>query len=713
MSTGETENPLLEPFRLPAFSRIRAAHVEPAVHHLLAEARANVRSLLDSLPESFTWDNLAGPLQAIEARLDRIWAPVQHLHAVADSTALRAAYDACLGPLSEHATEMRQDRRRYDAYRNIASDPRFAHLSVAQRKVVQNHLRDARLAGVELSGDRQREFKRTAARLAQLGSQFDANVLDATQSWHQRISDESALAGLPESTCRHARERARLEGIEGWALGLDAPTYAAVLSHADNRDLRAEHYHAYTTRASERGPDAGRWDNSGTIEEIMALRHEQARRLDFESFAHLSLARKMAPSPDAVTEFLAQLATRSRPLAMRELTELENFARDQHGVDHLEAWDVAYYAEKLRAQRHCFTQEQLRAYFPLERVLAGMFEIARQLYRVDIVVQSDIDAWDGDVCFFRVTDSSGDSSPGPDCAGRLRGEFYLDPFARMGKRGGAWMGQCAPRHVSDGAGGADWGPWDQAINQTPVAYVTCNFERPAEGKPALLNHDEVTTLFHEFGHALQHLLTTVDEPGVAGINAVAWDAVELPSQFMENWCWERQGLALISSHVDSAEPLPTQLHEQLVAARNFHSGLHMVRQLEFALFDFRLHLEFDPREGANVQSMLESVRGTVAAVKTPAFNRFAHGFTHVFGAGASYAAGYYSYKWAEALAADAFEVFEHEGVFSANAGERFKRCILEPGGSRDAMDLYMEFRGRQPTLDALLRKSGLLTLAPS
>ena len=684
--SADISNPLLEAFRLPPFSRIRPEHVEPAVDHRLADAREELEALLHDRNRTFSWTGLVEPLQRLEDRLNKTWSPIGHLHAVADQPALRDAYNSSLQKLSEYTTEVGQNRRLYEGYRSIAEGREYRALTPAQCRVIDNALRDFRLAGVELSGHDRTRFKAIATRRAELGSRFQENVMDATQAWSKHLERESDLAGLPESTRRLAAQRAANEGLSGWQFGLDHPTYAALITYADDEALRRDIYEAHATRASDAGPFAGRWDNGDTIEEITALRHEQARLLGFGNYAQASLAQKMAPSIDRVMAFLGELTRRARPFAQRELAALEHFARTRYGKHRLQAWDIAYYAEKLKTDRYAFSQETLRPYFPLSRVLGGLFEIVRRLYGLEIEAAEEVDAWHPDVQFFRITDSRG----------VLRGEFYLDAFARPGKRGGAWMDQCVSRQ------------WISDQRQTPVAYLTCNFTPPGQDAPALLTHDEVATLFHEFGHGLQHLLTTVDYPSIAGINGVEWDAVELPSQFMENWCWEREALGLISRHIDTGETLADKLVEQLRAAKHFHAGMQTVRQLEFALFDFRLHLEYQPSRGAQVQALLDDVRRHVAVVIPPSFNRFAHAFTHVFGGGGSYAAGYYSYKWAETLSSDAFAQFEEDGIFNAETGRRFMRCILEPGGSRDAMELFVAFRGREPTLDALLRRSGLL-----
>jgi oligopeptidase A len=509
-------------------------------------------------------------------------------------------------------------------------------------------------------------------------------VLDATNAWTKHITSEDALAGLPDSAKALARQQARERGLEGWLLTLDMPSYLPVLKFADDRELRSEVHEAYVTRASDQGPNAGQWDNSATMDRILALRHERAQLLGFANYAELSLAPKMARSTDEVMHFLNDLAVRCAPQARRELEELRSFARDHGGAADLEPWDLAYWSERLRQHRYQISDEELKPFFPVERVLSGMFAVAERLFGVRIEQRPGVDTWHPDVRFYEVLEADG----------RLRARFYLDPYARPKKRGGAWMDVAANRMRT------------RHRDQLPVAHLVCNFSPPVEGHPSLLSHDEVETLFHEFGHGLHHMLTRVPYPPVAGINGVPWDAVELPSQFLENWCWARESLDLIAGHWETGAPLPDDLYQRMLAARNFQSAMQAVRQLEFALFDFRMHLEYDPNNAdGHIYRILNAVRDHVAVLKPPAFNRFAHGFTHIFSGG--YAAGYYSYKWAELLAADAFSLFEEKGAFDADAGHAFLTNVLEKGGSADAMDLYVAFRGREPTIDALLRQSGI------
>jgi len=675
-------NPLLELDGLPPFSRVRPEHVEPAIDRLLAECREGVKRLL-AKNSHYTWENLVAPLEALDDRLSRAWSPVGHLNAVVNSEELREAYNACLPKLSEYATEMGQNEDLFQAYRQIADGGEYEKLDTAQRKIIDNALRDFRLSGVELEQAKRERYKAIMQELSQLTSRFSDNVLDATNAWHRQVTDESELAGLPETARALARQTAEQRELEGWVFTLEFPSYYPVMTYADNRGLREELYTAYVTRASDQGPHAGQWDNAPLMEQIMNLRHEAAQLLGFGNYAERSLETKMADSPQQVLEFLNDLAARSKPMAEQELQAVRDFARAEDGLEELQTWDIAYYSEKLRQQQYAISQEELKPYFPQPRVVSGLFGIVERLYGLSITEVDGVDTWHEDVRFYRIHDAGGE----------LRGEFYLDLYARPHKRGGAWMDECISRRRGENG------------IQTPVAYLTCNFSPPIGDDPALFTHDEVITLFHEFGHGLHHMLTRIDYAGVSGISGVAWDAVELPSQFMENWCWEREALDLIAGHYRSGEKIPAELYARMMQAKNFQSAMQMVRQLEFALFDFRLHHEFDPATGARVHEVLEEVRRQVSVVHPPAFNRFENGFTHIFSGG--YAAGYYSYKWAEVLSADAFSAFEEAGIFNHDTGKRFLSSILEQGGSREPMELFVEFRGREPTIDALLRHSGL------
>ncbi|MEW8164081.1 MAG: oligopeptidase A [Candidatus Thiodiazotropha endolucinida] len=673
-------NALINMQGLPAFSSITPDMVEPAMDQLLQENRQTIQQLLSSQQE-YTWENLVEPLEKAEDRLSRTWSPVSHMNAVVNNDELRAAYNAMLPKLSEYATEVGQNGQLCNAYKQVAGE---AGLDRAQRKLLQNALLDFHLSGVDLEEDKKQRFKEISQELSQLTTKFEENLLDATNAWSKLITDESALQGLPESALALARQTAAQRDQEGWLLTLEYPSYLPVMTYADDRQLRREVYEAFATRASDQGPHAGQWDNTEAMERILELRHEQAGLLGFSNYADRSLAKKMARSSDEVIAFLTDLAERSRTQAERELNELREFASETYGSYDLQAWDIGYYAEKLRQVRHNISQEELKPYFPETRVLPGMFAVVERLYGIRIEETRGVDTWHPDVRFFEIRDSHN----------HLRGQFYLDLYARPKKRGGAWMDECATRFFTD------------TMDQIPVAYLTCNFSPPVDGKPSLFTHDEVLTLFHEFGHGLHHLLTTVDYPAVAGINGVAWDAVELPSQFMENWCWEKAALDLISGHIDTGDPIPDELYRRMYTAKNFQSAMQMVRQLEFALFDFRIHREYDPRRGGCIYEILQEVRQQVAVITPPAWNRFAHGFSHIFAGG--YAAGYYSYKWAEVLSADAFSLFEERGIFNADTGQAFLREVLQQGGSRDAMELFVAFRGREPEIEPLLRHSGIL-----
>ncbi|RQM68006.1 oligopeptidase A [Aeromonas enteropelogenes] len=676
-------NPLLTMDSLPPFSQIQPEQVQPAVTQAIADCKQKIADVL-AKQEPRTWDSLIAPLEEVNDRLARIWSPVSHLNSVLNSEALRAAHDACLPLLSEFQTYVGQHEGLYQAYRELAESDDFPRLDDAQRKEIQNTLRDFRLSGIGLPAEAQQRYGEIQARLSELASRFSNNVLDATQGWHKLVADEAELAGLPESVLAAARQMAELKGKEGWLFTLDIPSYLPVMMYADNRELRAEMYEAFTTRASDQGPNAGKWDNSAIMTELLALRRELAQLLGFANYAELSLATKMADKTEQVVNFLTDLAQRSLPQGKAELEEIRAFAAEQHGQSELAAWDLAYYAEKLKQHKFSISDEQLRPYFPASKVVKGLFEVVKRVFGMKVRERLGIDTWHPDVRFYDIFDADEE----------LRGSFYLDLYAREHKQGGAWMDVClGRRYRRDGS------------LQKPVAYLTCNFNGPVDGKPALFTHNEVVTLFHEFGHGIHHMLTRVDVAGVAGINGVAWDAVELPSQFLENWCWESEALAFISGHYETGEPLPADLLEKMMAARNFQAAMQMLRQLEFALFDFRLHQEFDPAKPDQIPALLDEVRSQVAVMTPPAFNRFQHSFSHIFAGG--YAAGYYSYKWAEVLSADAFSRFEEEGIFNPVTGQSFLRHILEKGGSKEPMELFKAFRGREPRVDALLRHSGI------
>ena len=675
-------NPLLISSDLPAFSAIKPEHVEPAISQLLDEARSVVKQCLESTTD-YTWNNLIEPIENVEDKLNKAWSPVSHLNSVANSDELRLAYNACLPKLSEYGTEMGQNEALCNAYHAIAKSDDFTQLDKAQQKIVQNALRDFKLSGIDLDADKKHRYKEISQELSRLASNYEENLLDATNAWSKHITDVSELAGLPDSALAQAKQAAELQEKDDWLITLQFPSFQAVITYADNRDLRREHYEAYVTRASEQGPHNPQWDNTQNMEDILALRHEKAQLLGFNNYAELSLATKMAEKTTDVTSFLEDLATKSLPQAQKDLEELREFAQQEHGIEDLQSWDLGYYSEKMRQHYYQLSQEEVKAYFPATKVLPGLFAVVEKLYGLKITQITDFDTWHPDVSFYQINDS----------AGNVRGKFYFDLYARAKKRGGAWMDDCVGRKKSAHA------------LQIPVAYLTCNFTPPTSTEPSLLTHDDVTTLFHEFGHGLQHMLTQVDHLGVSGINGVEWDAVELPSQFMENWCWEKDALALISGHYQTGEVLPEALFNKMLAAKNFQAGMIMVRQLEFSLFDFKIHQDYDPEKGGRIYETLQQVRSQVSVVKPPEFNRFAHSFSHIFAGG--YAAGYYSYKWAEVLSSDAFSLFEEKGIFDETTGKAFLTNILETGGTEDAMELFVKFRGRKPTIDALLRHNGI------
>ncbi len=681
-------NPLLADATLPVFSAIRPEHVLPAVDSLLADYRDDIDALTAAgSPRDFATVMLTQ--ERLEQRLARAWSPVSHLHSVADSEALRQAYGPAEEKLTEHAIELGQNRALYAAVQALADAPDFAGLPRPERALVEHALRDFRLSGVALEEPARSRYREIGVELSRLSTEFSNAVLDASEAWHEHIRDERDLAGIPESGRAVLRQYAEDQELDGYLVTLKQPSVQAVLSYADNRGLRERVYWAYQTRASDQGPQAGKFDNSARIEKIMALRHEAARLLGFANAAEESLATKMAGSPTEVMEFLHDLAARARPVAQQELATLREFARSGLGLDNLESWDVGYASEKLRQQQYALDEEQLKPYFPLPAVIEGLFALVHKLYGIGLTLREEVDVWHPDVRYYDVHDADG----------RVFAGAYLDLYARTGKRGGAWMDVCRARFD------------DGEQSQLPVAFLTCNFAPPTEGRPALLTHDDVLTLFHEFGHGLHHLLTEIALPSIGGIDGVEWDAVELPSQFMENFGWNREALDLFARHWQTGERLPDELFQRMLAARHFHAGLFLVRQLEFALFDFLLHLEYDPAEGARTLAVLEQARKQVAVLHPPAWQRFPHGFSHIFAGG--YAAGYYSYLWAELLSADAFGAFEEQAgqggsVIDRVTGERFRREVLAVGASRPALESFTAFRGRKPQPEALLRSHGLL-----
>ena len=669
------QNPLLDFTGLPRFAELKPAHVTPAIDTLLGEARAAVAHA-ERAPA--VWEEFVTPLEDANERLGRAWGQVAHLHAVLDSPELRAAYNENLPKVTQYWTELGQNHALFEKYRALRAAAAFASLEPARRRIVENALRDFRLGGAELPADKKPRYAQIQDELARLSAKFSENLLDATNAWTLVIEDERRLAGIPADVLQAARQ----DGGRGWKFTLHMPSYLPVMQYAEDRALREEMYRASATRAAEFGkPEL---DNTPLIARILPLRHEAARLLGYASYAEVSLVPKMADSPSQVLGFLEDLAVRARPYAERDLVELREFARDELGLPRLEAWDLAYASEKLRQKRYAFSDQEVKQHFPEDAVLAGLFRLVETLYGVR-VTPAAAPVWHEDARFFDLHDAHG----------ALIGQFYTDLYARDTKRGGAWMDDARGRRRRG------------ASIQTPVAYLNCNFPRPVGGKPALFTHDDVITLFHEFGHGLHHLLTRMEELGVSGIAGVEWDAVELPSQFMENFCWEWEVLRHMTRHVDTGEPLPRALFDKMLAAKNFQSGLAMLRQIEFSVFDMRLHCDFDPASRRSALELLQEVRAKIAVLVPPEYSRFPNSFSHIFAGG--YAAGYYSYKWAEVLSADAYGAFEEaNSVTDAETGARFRDEVLAVGGSRPAAESFRAFRGREPRVDALLRHNGMI-----
>ena len=670
--------------QLPDFARFSPEQAEPAVDAVIAESRRQLDELLASGREP-TWETFIEPLEAVGEHLSQVWGPVSHLFMVRSTAEWRAAYNACLPKVTEYSLELSQSEPLCAAYRRIREGAGFAQLSPVRQKVINDALRDFRLSGIDLPADKKQRYKQIALRLSEIQTKFEENLMDAIKAWSKLVTDESELAGMTDAARQQARDKAQAKGHDGWLLTLDFPSFDAVITYTSNRELRREIYTAYTTRASDQGPQAGTFDNGPIAEEILKLRHEEAVLLGFSNYAELSLATKMADSPDEVERFLQDLAQRAKPRAGAELDELRAYAKQLDGLDDLQPWDTAYYSEKLKESSLGLSDEELRPYFALPAVLDGLFKLLGRLYGLRCERLPDAPVWHADVQAYQLLDDQG-----------LVGRFYLDPFARDEKRGGAWMDECHNRRRT------------RAGVQSPVAYLVCNFRPPVGSEPALLTHDEVVTLFHEFGHGLHLLLTQVEESAVAGIHGVEWDAVELPSQFMENWCYDPTTLNGFARHYKTGAPIPAALLDKLRGSRVFQTGLGTVRQIEFSLFDLRLHRDYDATTGARILETLDRTREEVSVLRPPAFNRMPMSFSHIFAGG--YAAGYYSYKWAEVLSADAFAAFE-ESDFAAETGQRFRSTILANGGSREARELFREFRGRDPQIDALLRHNGLEAIA--
>jgi len=681
-------NPLLDFSGLAQFDAIKPEHVTPAVAHLLAKASALVQELEAPMAQ-VSWTNFVEPLENATEQLGRAWSIVGHLNSVVDTPELRATYNENQPKLVEFWTALGQNLALFEKYKAVQSSPEFAQLSAARQKVIANAVRDFRLSGAELPDDKKERFADIQEKLAALTTRFSENILDATNDYGLFVSDEAQLSGLPEDVRQAARAAAEKDGKPGYKFTLHFPSYFPILQYADNRALREQIYRANATKASELGAKP-EWDNSANMREILQLRHEEAAMLGFANYAELSLVPKMAQSPQEVIQFLEDLGRRAKSYGNSDWDELRAFAKAQLQLDTLEAWDMTYASEKLREQRYAFSEQEVKQYFTEPKVVEGLFQVIQRLFNVSIQVDS-APVWHPDVKFFRIERD-----------GKLIGQFYLDLYARTGKRGGAWMDDARSRRMT--ASGV----------QTPIAYLVCNFTEPAtvDGvrKPALFTHDEVITLFHESGHGLHHMLTQVDEVGVSGISGVEWDAVELPSQFMENFCWEWDVLQHMTAHADTGAPLPHELFDKMTAAKNFQSGLQMLRQVEFSLFDMHIHYDYDAAGSDSVQTVINRVREQIAVIRPPEFNRFQHSFSHIFAGG--YAAGYYSYKWAEVLSADAYSAFEEaaargDNVVSIETGLRFQKEILAVGGSRPAIDSFRAFRGREPSIDALLRHSGM------
>jgi oligopeptidase A len=679
--TNVPRNTLYEPQALPVFKEVVVDQVEAAITQHLQKNLKEIEALTQQ--EHPTWASLIAPLEELDDTLSKAWSPVGHLNGVMNSDELREVYNSCLPKLSAYGTQIGQNKDLQLAYQKIKDSSEFAQLDLAQQKSINNGLREFHLAGVDLKDGQKKRYGEIKSRLSKLASKFSENVLDATNKWSKLITDASELTGVPESSLAGFKQTAKSQDKEGFLLTLDFPCYLPIMTYCDNAALRQEMHTAFSTRASDIGPDAGEFDNSENMQEILALRHELANVLGFDNFSQYSLATKMAESPEQVISFLDDLSHKSRTQAQQEFNQLKDFAKQEHSVSNLNPWDIGYYSEKLKLKLFSISQEEIRPYLPAPKVLEGLFEVATRLFNVQFEEITDQDLYHEDVKLFSILKD-----------GKIIAQFYLDMYARAKKRGGAWMDDCRVRRVK--------------LNgelQIPVAYLVCNFTPAVGDQPALLNHNELTTLFHEFGHGLHHMLTQVSTAAVSGINGVAWDAVELPSQFLENWCWQPEALAFISGHVETGEPLPKELLDKMMAAKHFQNAMQMARQLEFSLFDFKMHLNYSPQNPRDIQAVLDDVRSQVSVVPSSEFNRFQHGFSHIFAGG--YSAGYYSYKWAEVLSADAFSRFEEEGIFNKETGQSFFDEILSRGGELDAAQLFENFRGRKPEVDALLRHSGI------
>ncbi|HVE44504.1 MAG TPA: M3 family metallopeptidase [Gammaproteobacteria bacterium] len=673
---------------LPAFSKIDPLNIKETVEAALAKNQTALTQLLSQAPDTFSWKTLMAPLEKLQNDLNKVWSPIGHLHSVMESEALRKAYNDTLPLVTAYYTALSQNAHLYQAILNLYKSNSYKDFSDAQRKTIENELRDFKLAGIHLPPAEKEAFAALQQQHSQQTTRFSENLLDATHGFSLAITDKAVLSGLPDYAIQLAANHAKQKNLEGYLLTLDYPTYSTAMKFLKDRSLRKKLYEAYVTRASDQGPHAGKWDNTAVMHNILNTRHSIAKLVGFQNYGEYSLATKMAKKPEEVLNFLEDLAARSRPFAETEYKELQAFAERTDHVTDLAAWDVAYYSEKLCEATFEFSQEEIRPYFPIEKVMQGMFGLVNKIYGITIRPVPGVDVWHPDVTFYTIHDENN----------KLRGGIYVDLYARTHKKDGAWMDDHSPRHRST-----------TEELQYPIAFLVCNFMPPVDHRPALLTHDDVLTLFHEFGHCLHHLLTQVDNLSVSGIHGVPWDTVEFPSQFMENFCWEKEILNALSSHVETGEPLPDTLYKKMLDAKHFQSGLQMIRQIEFSLFDFLIHLKFNPEEPDQIQSVLDSVRKQYSIVQPPAFNRFQHSFSHIFAGG--YAAGYYSYKWAEVLSADAYAQFEEKGIFDHQTGLSFLKNILEVGGVPDPMTAFIAFRGRKPTIDALLKHNGMATIS--
>ncbi|HCB67834.1 MAG TPA: oligopeptidase A, partial [Methylophilaceae bacterium] len=663
---------------LPLFDQIKPDHISPAIESILKEANTLIHSLREmSIPPS--WDNFVEPIEMISEKISRAWGQIEHLNAVVNSENLRKAYNDNLIKLTEFYTNLSQDESLYKKYQSLKNSETFNSLTSSQKRVIDNVLREFKLGGAELNEGEKKRFKVIQEKLAKLSTQFEENILDATNEFSIFVDHVDELSGIPEENIKKARAEAKEDKKEGYKFTLHFPSYLPVMQYADSRALREKLYHGYATRASELA--SPKFDNTNLIEEILALRYESSKLLGFKHFTEMSLVSKMAKSSEEVITFLMDLANKAKPFALKDMDELKSFAKTLK-IEKLEAWDVAYVSEKLRQAKYSFSENEVKQYFPEHRVLKGLFKVVETIFKLKII-KSDAPIWHKDVSFYSIKNENNE----------LVGQFYFDLYARNHKRGGAWMDEAISRYKNS------------LGSSHPVAFLTCNFSSPSDNKPALFSHDDVITLFHEFGHGLHHMLTKVDDYSISGIKGVEWDAVELPSQFMENFCWEWDVVKHMTEHVDNKNPLPKSLFDKMIEAKNFQSGMQTLRQIEFSLFDIRLHTEYSDQNKINPLKLLETIRDEIAVVRPPSWNRFPNSFSHIFAGG--YAAGYYSYKWAEVLASDAFSLFEEEGILSSHAGQKFQNEVLSRGGSRPAMESFVAFRGREPNVDALLRHSGM------